>query len=195
MHKPAHVIEIFLQPGDFYFGDRNTRIRTLLGSCVSIICWHPHKLIGGMCHYMLSSRGKPRGGELDGKYADEAMEMFLREIRAAQTQPSEYQVKLFGAGNMFPLEGNRDCRGCTPEKAYLKPKGACPKISCQNHMAAYYLVQLHGFTLQAEHLGGRGHRQLLFDIWSGNAWMKHVPASVPLSPSIDGVAGKEVAAE
>ena len=48
MKKPADAIEIFLHPGEFYFGDRHTRIRTLLGSCVSIILWHPRLLIGGM---------------------------------------------------------------------------------------------------------------------------------------------------
>jgi chemotaxis protein CheD len=182
MHKPDHVIEIFLQPGDFYFGDRDTRIRTLLGSCVSITCWHPKKQIGGMCHYMLPTRGERRGGELDGKYADEAMLMFLREIDAANTEPAEYQVKIFGAGNMFPQVGNGECQRCTPERAYQKRLGMCPKVPCRNREVAYHLVQKHGFDLQAEHLGGRGHRQLLFDIWSGDAWMKHVPSVTPLMP-------------
>lgn len=183
MHnKPEHVIEIFLQPGDFYFGDRDTRIRTLLGSCVSIVCWHPRKRIGGMCHYMLPSRNHRGNGELDGKYADEAMEMFLREIRAAKTKPAEYQVKLFGAGNMFPLAADRGCRSCMPGTAYLKADGLCSKVHCRNQQVAYHLMQLHGFTVHAEHLGGAGHRQLMFDIWSGDAWLKHVPASTPLSP-------------
>jgi chemotaxis protein CheD len=182
MHKPDHVIEIFLQPGDFYFGDRDTRIRTVLGSCVSIVCWHPQKKIGGMCHYMLPTRGDRRGDELDGKYADEAMELFLREIRAANTRPSEYQLKLFGAGNMFPLASDEGCRHCQPQKSYHKPEEVCPKVSCRNRQVAYHLAQQYGFSIHAEHLGGQGHRQLLFDIWSGDAWMKHVQASVPLTP-------------
>lgn len=177
MHKPEHVIEIFLQPGDFYFGDRDTRIRTVLGSCVSIICWHPQKLIGGMCHYMLATRGDRREVSLDGKYADEAMEMFMDEIRAAKTHPSEYQVKIFGAGNMFPKTGSHkhDCDGCTPEVAYQNPISSCHKVHCRNRQVAYYLVDRYGFKIHAEHLGGEGHRQLLFDVWSGYAWMKHVP--------------------
>ncbi|MEW5903323.1 MAG: chemotaxis protein CheD [Pseudomonadota bacterium] len=173
---PQHFLEIFLQPGDFYFGDRDTRIRTLLGSCVSITLWHPHKKIGGMCHYMLPTRGDKRGAALDGRYADEAMAMFMREVRAANTQPAEYQVKLFGAGNMFPLQGHHGCARCSPEVAYSKPEGACPRVHCRNRQVAYHLVQQHGFTIHAEHLGGDGHRQLLFDIWSGYAWMRHVPA-------------------
>jgi chemotaxis protein CheD len=74
MHKPVHVIEIFLQPGDLYFGDRDNRIRTVLGSCVSLTFWNPNLLVGGMCHYMLPSRSQERrmSGDLplDGRYAD-----------------------------------------------------------------------------------------------------------------------------
>lgn len=176
MHKPAHVIEIFLQPGEVYFGDRDTRIRTLLGSCVSITVWHPQKLIGGMCHYMLPARSK-RPSELDGKYADEAMELLLREIRVANTKPSEYQVKLFGAGNMFPLTSHQDCRICTLETAYHRPEGVCPKVPCRNRQVAYYLAEKHGFLLCSEHMGGTGHRNIFFDIWNGHVWVRHQPAA------------------
>ena len=51
-------IDVFLQPGDFYFGEAGTRIRTLLGSCVAITLWHPILHIGGMCHIMLPERGE-----------------------------------------------------------------------------------------------------------------------------------------
>jgi chemotaxis protein CheD len=160
MKKPAHVIEIFLPPGDFYFGDENTRIRTILGSCVSITMWHPTRLIGGMCHYMLPSRAGAAVGALDGRYADEALQMFTHEIRAAKTRPSEYRVKLFGAGHMFPG---------------VKNKGADksgPNVPDKNKAIAYALVEKHGLKIDAEDLGGDGHRQVLFDIWSGHAWVR-----------------------
>ena len=102
MHKPAHAIEIFLQPGEVYFGERDTRIRTLLGSCVAITVWHPGLLVGGMCHYMLPKHPGKKRDTLDGRYADEAMELMLRDIRNAGTCPNEYQVKLFVADICFP---------------------------------------------------------------------------------------------
>ena len=157
MHKPPHVVEIFLQPGEVYFGERDTRIRTLLGSCVAITVWHPILLVGGMCHYMLPKhRGKKRD-ELDGRYADEAIELMLREIRSAGTWPHEYQVKMFGGGHMFS-------RQQTVKEDH---------IGEQNIESARKLIKLHGFTSCAEHLGGEGHRNILFDIWSGHVWMKH----------------------
>jgi chemotaxis protein CheD len=166
MRKPPHVIEIFLKPGDLYFGERNTRIRTVLGSCVSMTFWHPKLLIGGMCHYMLSSRSTGwRGARTqlqDGHYADEAIEMMGKEIDAAGVSHREFQVKLFGGGNMFP--------------EYRK---AVSHIGLKNIVAARDLVAKHGFNCVAECLGGDGHRNVIFDVWSGNVWVKHAVIASP----------------
>lgn len=156
MKKPKNVIEVFLQPGEHYFGDRQTRVRTLLGSCVAVTMWHPILLVGGMCHFMLPTRAKRVNG-LDGKYADEALELLFQEARDVGTHPREYQVKLFGGGNMFPKNSND-----TPRHVGLK-----------NTEVARSLMQHHGLEVMAEHMGGQGHRNVLFDIWSGDVWMKH----------------------
>lgn len=100
-------MEIFLQPGDHYFADRDTRIRTVLGSCVSMTFWHPHLLVGAMCHYMLPERGSERQDSErpapDGRYADEAIALLLKKMDVVGASHKEYQVKLFGGGNIcFP---------------------------------------------------------------------------------------------
>jgi len=41
MSQTTLALEIFLHQGEVYFGDRDTRIRTVLGSCVAITMWHP----------------------------------------------------------------------------------------------------------------------------------------------------------
>ncbi len=174
MKKPACVIEIFLQPGDFYFGDADTRIRTVLGSCVSIVLWHPARLIGGMCHYMLPFRESDPASALDGRYAEEAMQLFMRAIRAAKTYPAEYRVKLFGAGNMFPGLAKRGACGPHMTRSEMQ---TCRNVPCKNTAAARLLMAKHGFTVEAEDLGGDGHRQLIFDIWSGHVWVRRPPIS------------------
>jgi chemotaxis protein CheD len=55
--------------GRFRFGEGLPRITTVLGSCVSIILWHPQLIHGGMCHYMPPSRKRARGFGADGKWA------------------------------------------------------------------------------------------------------------------------------
>ena len=154
------VLEVFLAPGEFYFGDEKTRIRTLLGSCVAIALWHPRLRIGGMCHYMLPQRPRGTGHEsLDGRYGDEAMALFLRELRRSGTAPADYQVKLFGGGRMFT-------HGNTSRHA---------DISGRNMDAGRDLVTRHGFRLHAHDMGGEGHRNVILDLWSGDVWLKRAP--------------------
>lgn len=164
MKKPAHIIEIFLHPGDFYFGDKSTRIRTLLGSCVSIAIWHPGLQIGGMCHYLLPSRAGKRSDTLDGRYAEDAMALFMQEIRQSGTSPAEYEVKLFGGGNMFPKN---------------RHGGGCKDVPCKNVLVGRELVERYGFKIKAEDLGGVGHRRIIFDIWSGDVWVRQNSAALP----------------
>ncbi|WP_312375504.1 chemotaxis protein CheD [Stutzerimonas nitrititolerans] len=159
MPKPAGTIEVFLPPGELYFGDRYTRIRTLLGSCVSLVLWHPNKHLGGMSHFMLPTRRRGKATEtLDGRYGDEALELLLDEIRRSRTRPQDYSLRLFGGGNMFPGVGHGDGH-----------------IGAQNIRAAKRLILAHGLQCQAEHVGGVGHRNLIFDVWSGRVAIKHSP--------------------
>lgn len=158
--QTAEPVEIYLLPGGFYFGDKNTRIHTVLGSCVSITVWHPRLRIGGMSHSILPSRGKPGDlavNALDGHYADEAVELLLREIGKHHTRPGEYQVKLFGGGNMF--------RRHLAENAF--------NVAGSNVEAARTLLEASGFNIHAEHVGGSGHRSIIFDLCDGSVQVKH----------------------
>jgi chemotaxis protein CheD len=158
---PRDAQEVFLQPGEFHFGDEKTRIRTLLGSCVAIVLWQPKLRIGGMCHFMLPSRahGVPPKA-LDGRYGDDAMQMFMRELRRTGTAPAEYRTRLIGGGRMF---------------AQAVQATGSTDICALNAEAARTLVLRHGFPLHAHDLGGDGHRSVIFDVWSGDVWLKRVP--------------------
>ena len=158
--------EVFLNPGEFHFDGKGekkngaesptgkTRISTLLGSCVSITLWHPRRRIGGMCHYMLTERVRPQNIALDGRFANEAFELFLLQVAAAGTRPSEYQAKMFGGGNM--LTGT---------------KLGAQEIGLHNIEYGRYLLASKNIALMAEHVGGNGRRKLYFDVWSGEVWL------------------------
>ena len=152
------VREVYLRPGEFCFGEGNLRITTLLGSCISIILWHPALAHGGMCHYMMPSRNQARGNlALDGKYAEEAMELFMNELGKRHTLPTQYQVNVYGGGNMFDER--------TSNKV---------NIGTQNIEMAHHLLDKFGFELAYEHLGSFGHRKIAFDVWNGEVRLVHV---------------------
>ena len=166
MNQPDFFIEIFLQPGDFYWGDKDTRIRTLLGSCISVSFWHPQKLEGGMCHFMLPSRPNTGDGGLNGKYADEAFLMFFSEMNKNGTRPDEYEIKMFGGSNMF---------SGLPQKQ----EGI---IGERNIQAARELLDRYHLKLSSQDVGSTLHRRIYFDLWDGSVWVKK--AKTPINENI-----------
>lgn len=158
LRKPDVCIDIFLQPGEFYFGTQETRIRTILGSCIAITMWHPRLRIGGMCHYMLPMRhAVSHHAEPDGRYADDAMWLFMDALEKTGSWPADYEVKMFGGGNQFPGQ----------------IKSGPISVPDKNIRVGRSLLKQHGFNIKAEHLGGNGHRNVIFEVWSGQVWLRH----------------------
>ncbi len=158
MKYHGDMIDIFLQPGEYFVGDGQHRIRTLLGSCVSITLWHPQLRIGAMSHFLLSSRETPSGSTLDARYGEESLSLMCRKLRRAGVRKEECQGKIFGGGNMFPLQMRSDALN----------------VGQKNGEAARALLQQQGIKIISESLFGTGHRQIAFDISSGDVWVKQV---------------------
>jgi chemotaxis protein CheD len=149
--------EITLSPGQWLWGGSETRVKTLLGSCVAATFWHPKLHIGGMCHYLLPERpGGVIAETLDGKYGTEALTLLSREVDRAGTRPREYVVKLFGGGLMFPGLGN----------------GSRWNVGAKNAAHGQRMLSELGFTISVENLTGSGYRTLHFDIATGEVWMR-----------------------
>jgi chemotaxis protein CheD len=165
MHLPEHILDIFLQPGEFYWGDSATRIRTILGSCVSICFWHPINKEGGMCHYLLPE--KPDDGNLTipfpGRYADGAWELFKKEIKQSKTNLTDYHVKIFGGSSLFSGE----------EEAFFN-KRKYFNIGEKNIKVAHKLIADNKLNLVSENVSGIRPRRIHFEIWSGNVWLKRI---------------------
>lgn len=161
MHRqvptPAQFAEFTLHPGEFRFADTDTRLRTLLGSCVAITMWHPERRIGAMTHALLPEREDPDIEEIRGYYVDESIMLFMLEASRRRTDPNDYQIKLFGGGNMFP--------GLARE--------AWADVGRRNVARATELLAALDLHPIASHVGDIGHRALIFDVWSGDVWMRH----------------------
>ena len=111
-----------------------------------------------MCHYMLPKNKRAgHNAQLDGKYAEDTIHLFMHEIKKARTHPHDYEVKIFGGGNQFPTQDKRVF-----------------SVSDQNVEVGRHLLAQHGFKIKSEHMGGNGHRNIMFDVWSGDVWVKHV---------------------
>jgi chemotaxis protein CheD len=163
MRARPDALEIFLQPGDHYVGGADTRMRTLLGSCVSIVLWHQRRSVGAMTHFLLARRDRPASQALDGRYGDEALALATRELAAMQCDVRECEAKVFGGGSMFP--------GLT--------RTASLEVGRQNGEAARALLKARGINVVSECLYGNGHRQIVFDVDTGDVWVRKGRAPAP----------------
>lgn len=174
----ARPTDIVLHPGEYFVGDHRHRIRTLLGSCVSMTLWHPQRRIGAMSHFLLSCRGEPlsssslapsatMGLGLDARYGEEAMLLMLAALRRRDIDPRQCQGKVFGGGNMFPQLARADSL----------------KVGLKNGEAARALLRRHGIPLVAGSLFGAGHRSIIFDVGSGDVWTHQASPGVPGTPN------------
>lgn len=152
-------IEVFLQPGEFFVGDAEHRIRTLLGSCVSMTLWSPGQRVGAMSHFLLAQRGRARRGDegLDGRYGDEALQLMLEQLARLDVRPADCQAKIFGGGEMFPGQPTRSIG-----------------IGRRNGEAARDLLLRQGIEVVSESLFGAGHRQIMFEVGSGHVWARQI---------------------
>ena len=175
MHKR---IDVFLQPGEYCVGGAAHRIRTVLGSCVSVTLWDPASRVGAMSHFLLATRGarSKRVDDvcgldllaLDARYGDEALRLMLHDLALRKVAPTACRAKIFGGGNMFSHDHGD---GATA-------------VGRRNGEAARGLLQEHGIEIESESLFGDGHRQIAFDVETGHVWARQV--CPPIAPASAG---------
>ncbi|RHX78984.1 chemotaxis protein CheD [Leptospira yasudae] len=162
MTEPDIVRDLFLQPGGFFWGRRNIRIRTLLGSCVSICFWNPSLLYGGMAHVMLPSRPvSDTDNTLNAKYADDAIRLFFEKIEQTGGRNGQYQIKLFGGASMFSSD----------EEKLLEIKSV-RDIGMKNIHSIKDLLNANHLPITSEDLGGFSHRRIYFTLWDGEIYVE-----------------------
>ena len=155
---------LMLLPGQMHFGADASSLRTLLGSCVAITLWHPGRRIGGMCHYLLPSRARKAGDELDGRYGDEAIEAMLRQIKLSGTAPGDYVAHLYGGADTMP-------------------QGTALKFNVgeRNIEFGWSLIDRHGFQLEGVDVGEDVPRTVTLTLATGEVHMKRGAGLAPAS--------------
>ena len=162
------IIDVFLLPGEHFVGDARHRIRTLLGSCVSITLWHPQRRVGAMSHFLLTQSSKDGAEHLNGRYCEGALELMLADLVRAGVNPVECQAKIFGGGMMFPGIEREDSMG----------------IGRRNGETAERLLEMHKIPVVSESLFGVGHRHIIFNVKTGDVWVRQGPPGAQPTPRV-----------
>lgn len=156
--EAVDAIDVFLRPGQYFVGDQRHHIRTVLGSCVSITLWHPQLRIGAMSHFLLShSSTRHNSRLLDPRYGEGALRVMLRDLEQLRVPPTECVAKVFGGGSMFPAH-----------------TAGGVAIGRRNGEHARLMLEHHGLSIASESLFGEGHRQIVFDVATGDVWSRQL---------------------
>lgn len=143
--------EIFLNPGELGCGHAHEVFGTLLGSCVAITLWHPHRRLGAICHFILPEA--PALRPPDGRYGRTAFAQMRADLAHNRVPLRECEAKIFGGGAMFSESPVQD-------------------VGARNIAMARRLLADAGLAPVAENVGGDGYRRLYFDVGSGAVWIK-----------------------
>lgn len=150
--------KVFLHPGELVFAEPGTHVHTILGSCVAICLWHPLLRIGGMCHYVLPTRppGTAASAELEGRYGDEAMQLFDQVVKLHHTEYRDYHAKIFGGTN-----------------SNANKTSTSEDIGKRNIAKAKQLLSIRQIDIKAAIVGEVHHQRIVMDFSTGHVWVRH----------------------
>lgn len=148
-------VDVTLHPGDLLFyrpdGRRTGKLKTLLGSCVSVVLWHPKIGFAGMSHGVLPSR--PRKTDThsrDSRYCDDAVAQLAREIEFVGALPKHFHAYVIGGGQSATSQ--------LPESK---------SIGSRNVDITLTELRRRAFVITGTHVGGSGYRRVELDLGTG----------------------------
>jgi chemotaxis protein CheD len=147
-------------PGEYYVTRGEEAVSTVLGSCISACVRDPVRNVGGMNHFMLpqdSSTGPnnwldPAVG-LATRYGSYAMESLINDLLKLGATRERLEIKVFGGGRV--LLGMTD-------------------VGARNIDFVRSYIQLEGYRIAAEDLGGTQPRKVVYFPASGRVKMRRL---------------------
>jgi chemotaxis protein CheD len=147
-------------PGEYYVTRGDEAISTVLGSCISVCVRDPVRNVGGMNHFMLpedASTGPnnwldPSAG-LATRYGSYAMESLLNDLLKLGATRERLEIKVFGGGRV--LSGMTD-------------------VGARNIAFIHSFIELEGYRVAAEDVGGTQPRKVVYFPASGRVRMRRL---------------------
>lgn len=150
-----------LAPGAFVCGfNHNELLFTVLGSCVSLIIWHPARRFYAMCHYVNAQDPKGLNAEQQkGYYADQILPYLLHQVQQHRLPLTELEICLAGAATSGM---SRDLMSCF-------------QVAQNNLKFADHFLSEHSLRLVKRDVGGEVARQVKFCCQSGKVEIRQIP--------------------
>lgn len=134
-----------LMPGDVALATKGEQLKTLLGSCVSVILTDPRRTVAAMSHIV--HVGRPNASnQSNAAYGTVAMQQMFGMLRAKGVNPAMCEAYVFGGGNMFPQIFN------------------AKNVGTSNAQWVLDYLQEQGIVVVEQELGGTGYRKISWTV-------------------------------
>jgi chemotaxis protein CheD len=134
-----------LMPGDVAIGLAGQGLKTLLGSCVSVILTDPRRTVAAMCHIVHAVTPRPADAH-NTAYGPVAMQDMFDRLVQMGVSPTMCEAYVFGGGNMFPQLFARQ------------------HVGEKNIDWALAFLQSHNIAIVDQSLGGNGYRKVAWTV-------------------------------
>jgi chemotaxis protein CheD len=138
---------LYVEPGHLLVSTEPCRLRTVLGSCVSVCLYDPELCQGGMNHFMLPE--SPSSLEMSTRYGNRAMPMLLGRLERLGSQRRNLCASVFGGA------------------CVLFPGSSLMHLGRHNVDFALAWLEENGIAVVQKNVLGNSARRLDFDIETG----------------------------
>ena len=139
----AQTIELL--PGHVALGLAGDQLKTLLGSCVSVILTDPRRTVGTMCHIV--HVGRPNAANArNTAYGEVAMQDMFDRLVGVAIPPQRCHAYVYGGGNMFPQ------------------MFSTTHVGANNARWVMNFLHHHGIVVVGESLEGNGYRKVSWTV-------------------------------
>ncbi|MFQ5559475.1 MAG: chemotaxis protein CheD [Nitrospinota bacterium] len=150
---------VFLKPGELFFGKDPVVVGTVLGSCVAVTMFHKGRGIGAICHGQLPEcRDSDFVEATSPKYVDVAINKLIKLFNREGVDLKEIEIKLFGGSEILK-------RGEAVQRI---------RVGKQNIDKATDILEKNELKISARDVGGPVGRKILFDVRNGNVFVKRL---------------------
>ena len=149
------VADVYLQPGELFFAQEPTVIRTILGSCVGATFWAAKPGIGALFHAQLPTSPRTASRTSGGRYVDSSIREIAQQFDRNHVLRSEVVVKVFGGADVL----------------FVDEVAARPSVGRLNYETALEVLHDEGFAVSASSLGERFGRKIRFNTGSGEVML------------------------
>lgn len=159
----SEAARLFLGTGELVFASTACEVRTILGSCVGVALYDPHRRWGGLCHYLLA-----QDPDLDSPGASGSSSRFGQVAIPALAQ------RMVRAGSL-----RRDLIAVVAGGALLLDANEVFFVGEKNIRLANHLLDQLGIRVVHRDIGGDRGRRMVFHTDSGRYSIQPIAESDP----------------